>query len=299
MPPLQVAIILVFAPFAPLFSPRVWRQAQVRFLGAMLTPGARPDAAALWAMGLATERHFTHDHRVRNRATWSARRGSQMLRGVRLSLLVPPGAPILLRADDIVDRRSGRRITGKGGYRDAVGSTKKPVIRCVGLTWVAMRLLVPVPWARRGWALPLLTALCRPTAKQDQRRHQTRVDWVRQMIQHVRRWLPARQLVVVVDGGFAVVSLALACVKHQVAMVLRWRWDAALSHPAGPQPSGTRDPNPLQGTRQRRWHDWAERADTPWEDVDVVWYGGTQGIVGLFPHRLVVHPGIAPSRHGV
>jgi len=284
MPPLPEAIILVLAPFAPLYSQRVWRHAQVLFLGAMLTPGARTVAAALRAMGLATERHFTNYHRVLNRATWSARRGSQILLGVLLSLLVPPGAPIILGADDTVERRSGRRITAKGCYRDAVRSTKKHVSRCFGLKWVSMMLLVPVPWARRVWALPFLTALCRPAAKKDQRRHKTSVDWVRQMIQQVRRWLPERKLVLVVDGGFAAVSLALTCVKHQVAMVSRLRWDAALYHPPGPQPSGKRGPKPLKGKRQRRLQDWAERADTPWEDVEVVWYGGKRKKLWVFSH---------------
>jgi hypothetical protein len=41
MAPLPEACILVLAPFAPLFSQRVWRHAQVLLLGAMLTPGAR------------------------------------------------------------------------------------------------------------------------------------------------------------------------------------------------------------------------------------------------------------------
>ena len=67
MSPLPEAIIRVFAPFAPLFSPRVWRHAQVLLLGAMLTPGARTVTAALRVMGLSTERHFTTYHRVLNR----------------------------------------------------------------------------------------------------------------------------------------------------------------------------------------------------------------------------------------
>jgi hypothetical protein len=39
MPPLPEAIILILAPFAPLFSPRVWPHAQVLLLGAILAPG--------------------------------------------------------------------------------------------------------------------------------------------------------------------------------------------------------------------------------------------------------------------
>src|SRR5438132_905524 len=100
MPPLPEAIIRVLAPFAPLFSPRVWLHAQRVLLGAMLAPGARTVTAALRVMGLATERGVTNDPRVLNRATWSARQGSRMLLEVRMTLLVPAGATIVLGADE-------------------------------------------------------------------------------------------------------------------------------------------------------------------------------------------------------
>src|SRR5215510_7103184 len=282
LPPLPEAILLVLAPFAPLFSQRVWGHAQILLLGALLAPGARTVTAALRIMGLALERRFTNYHRVLNRATWSARQGSRILLGLLLTLLVPPGATIVLGADDTVERRAGRKIRAKGCYRDAVRSTKKQVIRCFGLKWVSMMLLVPVPWSRRVWALPFLTALCWPASKSGQRRHKTSIDWVRQMMKQVRRWLLGRRLVLVVDGGFAAVSLALACVKHQVTMVSRLRWDAALYHPSGPQPKGKRGPKPLKGKRQRRLQDWAERSDTPWETVEVDWYGGQRKQLWVF-----------------
>ena len=79
IPPLPDAIILIVAPCAPLFSARVWRHAQVLLLGAVLTPGSRAVTGALRVMGLALERQVTNDHRVLNRATWSARQGSRML----------------------------------------------------------------------------------------------------------------------------------------------------------------------------------------------------------------------------
>ena len=282
MPHLPDAIIQVFALFAPLFSDRVWLYAQVLLLGAILTPGARTVTAALRVMGLAAERHFTNYHRVLNRATWSARQGSRMLLGLLITLLVPPGATIVFGADDTLERRSGRQIKAKGCYRDAVRSSQKHVIRCFGLKWVAMMLLVPVPWSQRLWALPFLTALCWPEKPRGPRRHKTSVDWVRQMMQQVRRWLPGRRLVLVVDGGFAAVSLALACVTNKVVMVSRLRWDAALYHPPGPQPPGKRGPKPTKGKRQRSLQGWAERSDTPWETVEVTWYSGQRKNLWVF-----------------
>jgi hypothetical protein len=91
------------------------------------------------------------------------------------------------------------------------------------------------------------------------------------MMKQVRRWLPGRRLVLVVDGGCAAVALAWACVTPQVVMISRVRWDAALYHPPGCQPPGTRGRKPTKGQRQRRLPGWAERSDTPWEDVEVDW----------------------------
>jgi hypothetical protein len=289
MPPLPDAIILMLAPLAPLFSRRVWCHAQVLLLGAILAPGARTVTAALRVMGLAMEHRFTNYPRVLNRATWSALQASRMLLGLLVAHLVPRGAPLVLGAEDTVERRSGRQITATGCYRDAVRSTKQHVIHCFGLKGVVMMLLVPVPWAQRVWALPFLTALGRPAEKTRPQRHKTSVDGVRQMMRQVRRWLPERPLVLVVDGGFAAVSLALACVKSQVAMGSRLRWDAALDHPPGPQPLGKRGPKPLKGKRPRRLQAWAERADTPWETVEVDWYGGRRTRLWIFSHPALWH----------
>jgi hypothetical protein len=118
----------------------------------------------------------------------------------------------------------------------------------------------------------------------------------------VRRWLPGRPLGLVVDGGFAAVSLALACVKSPVTMVSRRRWDAALYHRPAPHPPGKRGPKPLQGKRQRRLQAWAERADTPWETGEVDGYGGRRKQLWVFSHTALWHTrGLPPvdSRFGL
>jgi hypothetical protein len=295
MPSLPAEMIVLLAPFAQLFSERVWLHAQVLVLGAMLAPGKRTVTSGLRVMGLAWERRFTNYHRVLSRASWSALQASQILLGVLVLVLVPPGAAIVLGADDTVERRSGRQIKAKGCYRDAVRSSRKHVVRCFGLKWVSMMLLVPVPWARRVWALPFLTALCWPAKSPHQRRHKTSVDWVRQMMKQVRRWLPERLLVLVVDGGFAAVALALACKESQVVMVARLRLDAALYHPPAPQPKGKRGRKPTKGPRQRSLKVWAARADTLWEELEVDWYGGQRKPLWVFSRTALWYtPGWAP-----
>jgi hypothetical protein len=49
---LPTEMIRVLAPFAPLFSKRVWQHVQVLLAGAILAPGRRTVSSALRAMGL-------------------------------------------------------------------------------------------------------------------------------------------------------------------------------------------------------------------------------------------------------
>jgi hypothetical protein len=65
LPPLFAS---VFDAFAPLFSDRVWQQAQMLLLGAMLAPGQRTVTSCLRILGLSQERRFVNYHRVLSRA---------------------------------------------------------------------------------------------------------------------------------------------------------------------------------------------------------------------------------------
>ena len=56
---LPTTMIQVLAPFAPLFSERVFQHVQVLMAGAILAPGKRTVAWALRAMGLDQERPST------------------------------------------------------------------------------------------------------------------------------------------------------------------------------------------------------------------------------------------------
>jgi hypothetical protein len=116
--------------------------------------------------------------------------------------------------------------------------------------------------------------------------------WMKQ----VRRWLPGRRLVLVVDGGFAAVSLALAGIKRQVMMESRLRWEAALYHAPGPPPQGKRGRKPTRGKRRWRLQGWAERPATPWETVAVTWYGGERKQLWGFSRPVLWYPpGVPPS----
>ena len=125
-------MIGVFAPFVQLFSARVWLHAQVLVLGAILASGERTVSSCLRVMGLAWEGHFTNSQRVLNRAQWAILQTSKILLGLLVRVMVPPGATIVLGADDTVERRSGRQLKAKGGYLDAGRSSRQHVVKSFG-----------------------------------------------------------------------------------------------------------------------------------------------------------------------
>jgi hypothetical protein len=287
-------ILAILAPFAPLFSDRTWPHALTLVVGSILVNGRRTVASALRVMGLAQHAHFTNYHRVLNRDSWSPLAAARILLGLIVAAL-PSGSPIILAADDTVERRNGREIRAKSCYRDAVRSSRKHTIRCFGLKWVVLAALIPVPWSKRPWALPFLTALGWPEGKGPRPRHKTSIDWLRQMIARVRRWLPGRKLVLVVDGGFAAVALAASCIGREVTLVCRLRLDAALYHPPRPQPPSKRGPKPKKGPRQRTPKQWLSRGDTPWESIEVPWYGGRSKTLQVLSRTALWHkPGSDP-----
>jgi hypothetical protein len=155
---LPAMMLHLLNPFMPLFSRRVWPYVQVLLAGAILAPGKRTVSAALRVMGLGQTRHFQRYHRVLNRATWSGREASRVLLGLLCKTFVADG-PMIIGVDETLERRWGKKISAKGIYRDPVRSTHERFVKASGLRWVCLMLLVPVPWARRVWALPFLSIL--------------------------------------------------------------------------------------------------------------------------------------------
>lgn len=297
--PLPAEIIPLLAKFEPIFDKRVWKHAIVLVIGAILTPGKRTVTAALRIMGLADEKHFINYHRVLSRATWSGLALSRILFGLLVVMLVSANAPLLVVIDDTLERRRGAKIKAKGVFRDAVRSSEKHVVTCFGLRWVCLMLLVPLPWATRPWALPFLTVLApseRTQTKQG-KRHKSCVDWARQMLKQCYRWCATRPLILLVDGGYAAMSLGLACstLSHPVIMVTRLRLDAALYDPPPPPDPHRRGPKPQKGKRQKSLKTRATDLQTVWQALEIPWYHGTRRTMQLLTDTALWYtPGYRP-----
>jgi hypothetical protein len=278
-------MILVLRPFAQAFSERTWEWVQLLVVGAILAPSRRTVTAILRVLGLSAERQFQRYHRVLNRVKWSGLLISRILLTLLVATFLAAGVPLIIAADETIERRTGEKIRAKGVFRDAVRSSKKHVIHCFGLRWISMMLLVPVPWSRRLWALPFLTVLApsEKTNRANGKRHKTSIDWIGQMITVVRRWFPDRTIVLVVDGGLAAVKLGLRCCHLLVPLtyVSRLRLDAALYDPPLSTPPRKRGPKAKKGARQPSLQTRVTDPATVWTTVTIPWYGGTQRDVDL------------------
>jgi DDE superfamily endonuclease len=270
-------IIAILAPFAPLFSRPVFAYAQVLLVGVILTPGRRTVASALRVMGRSQAPDFQNYHRVLNRAHWSARKAARTLLHLLVETFVPEG-PIVIGGDETLERRRGDKIAKKGIYKDSARSSKSFFVKSSGLRWIVFMLLVPIPWAGRVWALPFFAVLA-PSERyhqQRQKRHKTLVDWTRQMLKQVRRWLPERRIIFVGDGSYSVLELLQAAGKQQITVVTRLRLDAGLYTPAPPKPpkgSGKTGRPRVKGARLPLLEQIAADPDTEWTRVQVPrWY---------------------------
>jgi DDE superfamily endonuclease len=283
LPPQMVQAL---APFAPLFSKRVFRHVQVLVAGAILAPGKRTVASALRAMGLDREKRFHRYHRVLSRAGWSSLQASRVLLGLLVRTFVPEGGPLVVGIDETLERRYGKKISARGVYRDPVRSTHETFVKSSGLRWVCVMLLVEVPWAARVWALPFLSALApseRYAAKRG-KRHKKITEWAWQLLLLLRRWYPGREIVAVADRAYASLKLLDRCRKlpDPITFVARLRLDAALYEPAPPRRPGQIGRPRLKGERLPNLSEVAEDPSTLWKPSAIAnWYGSAERTVEI------------------
>src|SRR5215204_6042479 len=278
-------MVQVFATFAPLFSKRVWQNAQLLLVGAILAPGRRTVGSALRAMGLDGFERFHRYHRVLSRARWSSLEASRILLGLLLEAFVGQG-PLILGIDETLERRYGKKISARGVYRDPVRSTHETFVKSSGLRWVCVMLLVEMPWASRVWALPFLSALApseRYAAKRG-RRHKKITEWAWQMLLMVRRWYPQREIVAVADRAYASLKLLESCRKlsNPITFISRLRLDAALYEPAPPRRPRQIGRPRLKGERLPNLSEVAQETNTVWKPTKIAnWYGSGERMVEI------------------
>ncbi len=228
LPPRFVAGV---APFLATFSRWTRSTTAALAVGAVLAVGPRTVTNCLRALGLAEHPSFTAFHRVLNRNTWSGLALARTLLRMVVTTFVPSG-PVIIGVDHTLERRRGPRIGPAGRFYDASLRADMPNPTSRGLRWLSAMVLVPVPFAGRIWALPVLTALTpsRSWSEQHDRRHRLVTEWARLMLLAIHRWLPGRPIVPVMDGEFAALEF-LHALRLSMAVIMRMRKDARLFDP--------------------------------------------------------------------
>jgi hypothetical protein len=236
-------------------------------------------------VGLDQDKRFCRYHRVLSRAVWSGREASRVLLRLLVEAFVPDG-PLVVGIDETLERRRGKKIAAKGIYRDPVKSSQSQLVKTSGLRWICVTLLAEVPWARRVWALPFLTALA-PSERYATEygiRHKPITELAGELLLLVRRFQPSRKIVAVGDGGYACLKLLDRCRKlsEPITFVTRLRLDAALYEEPPPRKPHQLGRSRKKGERLPNLREVTEDPDTEWERITVHgWYGGQERIVEI------------------
>jgi DDE superfamily endonuclease len=294
IPPLLAAWL---APFRDGFAAAVWPRVLMLIAGAILAPRQRTVSAALRVMGLADRPGFGRYHEVLSEARWDGRALARKLLVHLLDRLLPEGEVVIV-PDDSIERRWGPRIRDRGIYRDPVRSSRGFFVKTSGLRWLSLAVVLPIPWAKRRWALPFLTILA-PSQRANAargRRHKPLTRWAIQAILQTRRWLPNRAITIVGDGSFACLEL-IAAVRRYVRLITRLRLDASLFAPAPPRRPGQRGPKACKGLRLPKLTDVLANPARRWTRVWVSeWYGDEGGILETVSGTAVwYHAGLPPA----
>jgi DDE superfamily endonuclease len=263
-----VELLSLLGVLAPLFSRPVWEHAQVLLVGAMLAPGKRTVTACWRGMGWSHEPRFVNDHRVVNRARWSAWGARPILLRL-LSMTFAPQGGLVCGLDETIARRRGDHSKAKGIYRAPVRASHTHRVTASGLRWLGCMLLAHVPWAGSVGGWPFLTVLGPSERSHEERgrRHQKLPERARQIIRLLTRWWPDRTRIFVGDGSWAVLEL-LHTVRQMphAHWMTRWRLDAEWWHPA-PERKPRHNGRPrVQGARRPSPHQRLEAPNTPWRN---------------------------------
>ena len=267
-------ILNYMLPFAVLFSRPVWKNALILVLGAILTRSKRTVTACLRVVGLKDEINFPKYHWVLSHAKWSSLMASRILLGLIVSF-VGAHQPLFLVIDETLERRKGKKIKAKGYYRDAVRSSEKTIVKCLGLKWLTLTVLVQFPWSKRRWALPCMTVL-QPSERSNKaakKKHKTSIDWSIQVIKQVRKWFPKMAMTILGDGGFAAAAFCWTCLRLNIDLVSRLRIDTRLYDFPPERIPKTPGRPAIKGQRLISFKEMLTVEGLPWKEVEINGYG--------------------------
>lgn len=257
-------IILILLPFSILFhAKKSFVKMLLLFIGATICRSGKTVCGCLRALGQKGETAFANYHHLLSRCKIDMLKGSKVL----IEMLLPlTNGSVVFVVDEHLERRRGAKIKAKATYRDPVASSKSRIVKCFGLKWIVLTMLIKFPWTKRSFALPVFCTLRYPEdhPKYKKRKLKTGTDLICQMLMVIRRWFPNMPITLLGDGDYARVKLCEVCNRLSINLVSRMRQDARL-HDYVPE-----------GKRKGRRPKVGKRLQKPsdWKKATVNWYGG-------------------------
>ena len=142
-----------------------------------------------------------------------------------------------------------------------------------GHCWVALAVLVRVPFSHRSWALPVLFRLYRNIKDCERRRvrHRKKTELAREMLDLIVQWSEGRRVEVAADGAYCNDTLARG-VPDNIVFFGSMRPDAVLTSPPAPGERAGGRPR-KRGAVLRKPEKLARDGRTAWSVGHAVLYG--------------------------
>jgi DDE superfamily endonuclease len=218
----------------PAFTPASFALLVLLFQGWILTGGRHAITECMLAAGVGGTRDHSAFYRFFSRGTWKPDEVGRLIFLAVLARLAPD-ARIHLVIDDTLAKHKGPYIFGLGCHLDAVRSSRKTKVFAFGHVWVVLALVIPLPLARRGFALPILCRLYRDEKQclKSGASFRKKTELAREMLDLVVGWLStpkdtaARVIQLAIDSGYTNRTV-LHDLPPSVEVIGAMRPDAAL-----------------------------------------------------------------------
>ncbi len=229
----------IFAWMAPAFTAPSFGLFTQLMSAWILLPG-RHTITRMWRV-MEPESRRAHDayHRFVRCGRWNLHSFWRLLALLVIPFFFPAGV-IPLTVDDTVAKKTGRKISGAGIFRDAVRSTRNKVVYAWGLNIVLLTLPVHARWGGEPLGLPINARIYRKNSGQ------AHLDLVAEMVQELAKWFPDRWFHLCGDGAYAPLA---GRNLPRTDVTSRLRRDAALYELPAPRRKGQRGRPAKKGLR--------------------------------------------------
>jgi hypothetical protein len=247
-------------------------------VGWVRSTGRHAVTEAMLAAGVAGRRHHAAFHRFFSRGTWSPDALGRWIFLFVASLLAPE-SPICIVIDDTLAPKKGPHVFGIGNHIDPVRSTVAQKIFAFGHCWVVLTVVLPVPWCKSTFALPVLFRLytnkkaCAKKGWPYRKKTELAVD----LLKLFAEWAGDRRVELAVDSGYANETVTKHMPPH-VVMLGAMRPDAVLTElPSSPSKHRNGRPR-VRGATLPKPEALATDDSQPWQTVEAHLYGKTQTV---------------------